>query len=419
MVEDGGMQDETKLDFDSAGEAVAYISLDQARVLALQHARDNRDFYGRHSGSGLVWDVIGAEETEDFYEIRLSFLPAGNYRSAGVEQFTIDKTGPIEFRQIVSQPRPSRRGVTLVALAFAAVAVVAVIGGLLATGALTTGDSPSQLAAVTTPIPVPTLAIVPTETPEPTPRPTRFKIVGIIVPTQVPPGTPRPQDWRLETAVRPEGSGRVEMSPPKQDRLYFQGDSVELTANCDSWFVRWEGDVPGSSEKTDNPISVVMDKPRVLYAFCVEPASAAYSAGAELVFAGEYEAAIEKLSEAIRLDPRHAPAYSSRGSAYLHTGESQAAIQDYDTAIRLAPENPDLADDYYNRGFVYQTIGDYQQAIEDYTQAIRSSPVRADLYESRATAYDKLGEVEKANTDRAIACQVDETFCRVAVPLVP
>ena len=194
---------------------------------------------------------------------------------------------------------------------------------------------------------------------------------------------------------------------------------MELTANCDLGFVRWEGEVPGSSEKTDNPISVVMDKPRVLYAFCVEPASAAYSAGAESLFAGEYEAAIEQLSEAIRLDPRYAPAYSSRGSAYLHTGENKAAIQDYDTAIRLAPENPDLADDYYNRAFVYQTLGEYQQAIEDYTKAIRSSPVRADLYESRATAYDKLGDVEKANADGAIACQVDETFCRVARTLAP
>ena len=419
MIEEGGEQDETKLEFDSDGEAVAYISLDQARVLALQHARDNRDFYGRHSGSDLVWAVIGADETEDYYEVRLSYLPAGNFRSAGVEQFTIDKTGPIEFRQIVSQPKASRRGATLLAIAVVVVIAVAVVGGLLASSVLTTGDSPSPLATVPTLTPMQTPAIVPTETPEPTPRPMGFKIVGIIVPTPLPPGTPRPQNWRLETAMRPEGAGSVEMSPPNQDQLYFQGDSVELTANCDLGFVRWEGDVPGSSEKTDNPISVVMDKPRVLYAFCVEPASAAYSAGAESLFAGEYEAAIEQLSEAIRLDPRYAPAYSSRGSAYLHTGENKAAIQDYDTAIRLAPENPDLADDYYNRAFVYQTLGEYQQAIEDYTKAIRSSPVRADLYESRATAYDKLGDVEKANADRAIACQVDETFCRVARTLAP
>ena len=47
MVEDEGKNDEKKFEFDSAGQAIAYISLDQARVLAMEHARDNRDFYGR------------------------------------------------------------------------------------------------------------------------------------------------------------------------------------------------------------------------------------------------------------------------------------------------------------------------------------------------------------------------------------
>jgi tetratricopeptide (TPR) repeat protein len=162
-----------------------------------------------------------------------------------------------------------------------------------------------------------------------------------------------------------------------------------------------------------------MDKPRVLYAFCVEPSEAAYSAGAELNDAGDYAEAVEKLTEAIRLDPQYAPAYSSRGFAYLHTGRSQEAIQDYDEAIRLAPENPNQADDYYNRGFVYQTTGQYEQAIEDFTQAIRLNPVRADLYESRATAYDNLGEEQKATADRELACQVDKTFCGANQPTAP
>ena len=183
MVEHGGEQDESKLDFDSAGEAVAYISLEQARVLALQHARDNRDFYGRYAGSGLVWDVIGAEETEDFYEVRLSYLPAGSFRCAGVEQFTIDKTGPIEFRQIVNHPRRPRRRATIFAFAFVVVVAAAAMGGLLATGALTRDGSASLLATVATPTPMPSPAIVPNEIPEPAPQPTEFKIVGIIVPT--------------------------------------------------------------------------------------------------------------------------------------------------------------------------------------------------------------------------------------------
>ena len=98
MVDDPDKKDDEKLEFDSTGQPVAYISLDQARVLALQHARDNREFYGRYAGTELVWEVISADETEDYYEVRLSCRPAGSFRGAGVEQFTIDKTGPIEFR---------------------------------------------------------------------------------------------------------------------------------------------------------------------------------------------------------------------------------------------------------------------------------------------------------------------------------
>lgn len=47
MPEDQGNQDEEQFKFDSAGEAFGYIGLNQARVLAMEHARDNQDFYGR------------------------------------------------------------------------------------------------------------------------------------------------------------------------------------------------------------------------------------------------------------------------------------------------------------------------------------------------------------------------------------
>ena len=47
MVEGTRKEDEPRLEFDSAGQAIAYTQLDQARVLALQHTGDNGDFYGR------------------------------------------------------------------------------------------------------------------------------------------------------------------------------------------------------------------------------------------------------------------------------------------------------------------------------------------------------------------------------------
>ena len=84
MVEENAEKQEDKFDFNSAGEALGYISLDQARVLALQHARDNREFYGRHAERDLAWEIISANETEDYYEVRLAYRPSGNFRTPGV-----------------------------------------------------------------------------------------------------------------------------------------------------------------------------------------------------------------------------------------------------------------------------------------------------------------------------------------------
>ena len=142
MTEEEGKKEEEKLEFTTEGETPGYISLDQARVLALQHARDNREFYGRYAERELEWQVVGADETEDYYEVRLSYRPARAFWGRpGIEQFTIDKTGPVEFRQILDQPS-DRRGAwvaSAVTSAFLVVALV-VVGGLLASGVLT-GES--------------------------------------------------------------------------------------------------------------------------------------------------------------------------------------------------------------------------------------------------------------------------------------
>ena len=59
---------EDSFEFDSAGEAVEYISLDQARIVAIRHARENTDLYGRrYRNRELVWEVTSAESDEDYY----------------------------------------------------------------------------------------------------------------------------------------------------------------------------------------------------------------------------------------------------------------------------------------------------------------------------------------------------------------
>ena len=78
MSEDPGKKDD---EFDLSPELEGYISLDEARVLALQHARDNCEVYGRYAKVELVVEVIGAVQTENFYEVTLSFLPPGDFQT--------------------------------------------------------------------------------------------------------------------------------------------------------------------------------------------------------------------------------------------------------------------------------------------------------------------------------------------------
>ena len=127
---------EEKLEFTAESEAFGYISLDQARVRAIEHARDNRDFYGPTYARGeLVWEVVRQEESEGYYDIRLSYRPALRFNGKpGIEQSTIDKPGPITLREILSQPKPSTRTKAILAGLGLAVLIGAIAGGLAAAG---------------------------------------------------------------------------------------------------------------------------------------------------------------------------------------------------------------------------------------------------------------------------------------------
>ena len=110
MENDGPLKDDDKLEFTPEGEALGYVSLDQAQVLALREASNDSGFYGLdYSGVELARDVISAEEGEDYYRIRLSFSPLTGFRGqAGAELFTIDKLGNVESRRILSFPQAGR-----------------------------------------------------------------------------------------------------------------------------------------------------------------------------------------------------------------------------------------------------------------------------------------------------------------------
>ncbi|MCH8205394.1 MAG: hypothetical protein IH956_00120 [Chloroflexi bacterium] len=153
MVEKEDQDKEDKFDFGAAGEGVGYISLEQACVLAIQHAGEN-------------WEVVGQEETEDYYEIRLSYLPAQRFQGEPwIERFTINKAGgTIERRQIVTGPEEAkRRRRLLFAIVGLVIVVGAVAGVLFATGVLTPEEETAAGPAPAPPTTTVSVAVAPNE----------------------------------------------------------------------------------------------------------------------------------------------------------------------------------------------------------------------------------------------------------------
>ena len=105
---------------------------------------------------------------------------------------------------------------------------------------------------------------------------------------------------------------------------------------------------------------------------------------------------MEKLDEAIRINPQDAMAYYNRGSMYRQLGQYERAIQDHDEAIRLDPQSTWA---YHNRGIAYDELGQYERAIQDYDEVIRINPQNAIAYYNRGLTYAELGKSVESERD--------------------
>ena len=144
MADDPGDKDD-KFDFTAEGEALGYISLAQAQVLAMRTARETPGEYGRRFRNvPMAFEVGEASEDEDFYNVTLTFRPQGQFTGTpGQEQFFIEKEGVVPHRQVLSLPlvKGARRlPVVAIIVALLVVGVVAAGGAVFATGALSGGD---------------------------------------------------------------------------------------------------------------------------------------------------------------------------------------------------------------------------------------------------------------------------------------
>ena len=130
--------------------------------------------------------------------------------------------------------------------------------------------------------------------------------------------------------------------------------------------------------------------------------------GLSLAMLGQTRPAISAYSQAIKFDPLYVPARINRALAYYNDmGDYTAAANDFSEAIRLEPTN---AAHYFKRGVAYAKHGMTERAIASYSEAIRLDPKLAEAYYNRGVAYANIGKSAEASRDRAQAQQLNPSL---------
>lgn len=109
-----------------------------------------------------------------------------------------------------------------------------------------------------------------------------------------------------------------------------------------------------------------------------------------------YGKCIERLTQAVELDPAFTLAFKSRGAAYLRLDKVAEAIADFNTVLEIDPDN---ARAYHLRGLAYENIGDNDKALDDFNKAIELKSNYGAVYYSRANLNHKMGRTQHATED--------------------
>lgn len=111
---------------------------------------------------------------------------------------------------------------------------------------------------------------------------------------------------------------------------------------------------------------------------------------------GAYRESITDLTEAILSGEDFQKAFYHRANSYRMLSEDEHAIRDYTESIRLRVE---LSNSFYYRGISRYFRANFQDAIDDFTEAIRLDSGKQEAFDMRGSAYFQLGEKRESIND--------------------
>lgn len=128
-----------------------------------------------------------------------------------------------------------------------------------------------------------------------------------------------------------------------------------------------------------------------------------------LAMKGNYQKAIEELSQAIELKPDYANALFNRGELYFELGDYSNAVADYSSAIAL---NSQDAQYFNSRGHSFFMLEQYERALADYRKATEVDRSNAGFQTDLADAYQYMGMWQQAAQAYQAAVASDNLFAR-------
>ncbi|KAK1327141.1 TPR repeat-containing thioredoxin TDX [Acorus calamus] len=167
--------------------------------------------------------------------------------------------------------------------------------------------------------------------------------------------SPRPRDTKIPVVdesdedmddIDEDDMGGVPEEPEIEDEI------VESDIELEGDVVEADNDPP---QKMGDPSIEVTEENR-------DASQMAKGKAMHSISEGNFEEAIEQLTEAILLNPTSAIMYATRASVYVKMKKPNAAIRDASAALEI---NPDSAKGYKTRGMALATLGKWEEAAKD------------------------------------------------------
>ncbi|HMK20647.1 MAG TPA: adenylate/guanylate cyclase domain-containing protein [Chitinophagaceae bacterium] len=112
-----------------------------------------------------------------------------------------------------------------------------------------------------------------------------------------------------------------------------------------------------------------------------------------LIAKGDFEKAIEKIQQALALDPLSLPLISTLGDAYSFAGRFDEGLEQYNKLIEM---EPNFRRGFEGRGMIYLAMGENEKAVKDFEQyhKLVGNPLKG--LSSLGHAYAAAGQKDKA-----------------------